>query len=72
MREFTLANPDVGIPVTPFAVVLDFYHGAYPGFGKRRAWHFDYNAGDNMTWELINLIWPGGWESWAETRREPW
>jgi hypothetical protein len=63
LREFTLAHSDIGIPVTPFAVVLDYYHGAYPGFGKRRAfWHFDYNAGDNMTWELINLIWPGGWE----------
>ena len=36
---------------------------SYPGFGKRRAfWHFEYNFGDNMTWELINLIWPGGWE----------
>jgi hypothetical protein len=63
LREFSLAHPDVGIPLTPFAVVLDYHHGAYPGFGKRRAfWHFDYNAGDNMTWDLINLIWPGGWE----------
>lgn len=63
LREFSLAHPDVGIPLTPFAVVLDFHHGAYPGFGKRRAfWHFDYNAGDNMTWALIDLIWPGGWE----------
>ncbi len=63
VREFTLAHPDVGIPLTPFGLVLDYHHGAYPGFGKRRAfWHFDYNAGDNMTWELIDLIWPGGWE----------
>jgi hypothetical protein len=63
LRQFTLAHPDVGIPLTPFAVVLDYHHGAYPGFGKRRAfWHFDYNAGDNMTWDLINLVWPGGWE----------
>jgi len=62
-RGFTLAHPDIGVPLTPFAVVLDYHHGAYPGFGKRRAfWHFDYNAGDNMTWELINLLWPGGWE----------
>ena len=62
-RDFTLAHPDIGVPLTPFAVVLDYHHGAYPGFGKRRAfWHFDYNAGDNMTWELINLLWPGGWE----------
>lgn len=63
LRQFALAHPDVGIPLTPFAVVLDYHHGAYPGFGKRRAfWHFDYNAGDNMTWDLIHLIWPGGWE----------
>lgn len=63
LREFSLAHPDVGIPLTPFAIVLDLHHGAYPGFGKRRAfWHFDYNAGDHMTWDLINLIWPGGWE----------
>jgi hypothetical protein len=63
LRAFSLAHPDVGIACTPFAVVLDYYHGAYPGFGKRRAfWHFDYNAGDRMTWELIHLIWPGGWE----------
>lgn len=63
LREFSLAHPDVGVAWTPFAVVLDTYHGAYPGFGRRKAfWHFDYNAGDTMTWELINLIWPGGWE----------
>lgn len=63
LRDFTLAHPDIGVPLTPFAIVLDYHHGAYPGFGKRRAfWHFDYNAGDNMTWDLINLIWPGGWE----------
>ncbi len=63
LRLFTLAHPDVGIPLTPFAIVLDFFHGAYPGFGKRRAfWHFDYTAGDTMTWDLIDMIWPGGWE----------
>lgn len=62
-RRFSLAHPDVGIPLTPIAVVLDYHHGAYPGFGNRRAfWHFDYNAGDAMTWDLIDLIWPGGWE----------
>ncbi len=63
LRQFSLTHPDIGIPLTPFAVVLDYHHGAYPGFGQRRAfWHFDYNAGDNMTWDLINLLWPGGWE----------
>ena len=70
LREFSLAHPDVGIACTPFAVVMDFYHGAYPGFGKRKAfWQFDYNAGDTMTWELINLIWPGGWEVMGRKER---
>ncbi len=63
LRDFSLAFPDIGVPCTPFGVVLDYHHGAYPGFGQRRAfWHFDYNAGDTMTWDLIDLIWPGGWE----------
>ncbi len=63
LRDFSLAHPEIGTPLTPFGIVLDFYHGAYPGFGKRKAfWHFDYNAGDIMTWNLIDLIWPGGWE----------
>lgn len=63
LREFTLAHPDVGVPLAPVGIVLDFYHGAYPGFEKRQAFgHFDYSAGDEMTWDLIHLIWPGGWE----------
>jgi len=63
LGRFTRAHPDVGVPCTPFAVVLDHDHGAYPGFGKRRAfWHFDYTAGDTMTWDLVERIWPGGWE----------
>jgi len=63
LRQFSLAHPDVGLAYTPLAVVLDYHHGAYPGFGKKKAfWHFDYNAGDTMIWDLINLIWPGGWE----------
>jgi len=70
LRTFSLAQPDVGIPLTPFAVVLDYHHGAYPGFGKRRAfWNFDYNAGDHMTWDLIHLIWPGGWEVMGKDER---
>lgn len=62
-RQFSREHPDIGIPCTPFAVVLDFYHGAYPGFGPCKAFHhFEYTPGDRMTWDLINLIWPGGWE----------
>jgi hypothetical protein len=62
-HAFTLAHPDPGIPLTPCGIVLDRLHGAYPGFGHRKAfWHFDYTAGDHMTWNLIDLLWPGGWE----------
>jgi len=63
LRDFSLAYPDIGIPCTPFAVVLDREHGAYPGFGERKAFgYFEYEAGDIMTWDLIDKIWPGGWE----------
>jgi hypothetical protein len=62
-RDFTRACPDVGIPVTPFGLLLDRHHGAYPGFGARRAFHhFDYGPGDDMLWRLVDRIWPGGWE----------
>ena len=63
LRRFSQAHPDVGVPITPFGIVLDRLHGAYPGFEERQAFaHFDYNRGDSMTWDLINLLWPGGWE----------
>lgn len=62
-RAFSQAHPDSGTPYTPFAIVLDYFHGAYPGFGPRKAFgYFDYTPGDDMTWRLIDLIWPGGWE----------
>ena len=61
--DFTCSNPDRGICYVPFGVVLDYYHGAYSGFdGKKAFYHFHYNKGDEMTWNLINMIWPGGWE----------
>jgi hypothetical protein len=63
LRDFSLAHPDIGLPCTPFGVVLDFHHGAYMGSVERKAFgHFDYNAGDDMTWNLIDMIWPDGWE----------
>ena len=61
-KEFTQANPDVGITYTPVAVVLDYYHGMdrqpdhMKAFGK-----FEYTAGDTMTHELIDLIWNDTW-----------
>lgn len=61
--EFTRAHPDVGIAYVPFGIVLDYYHGVYPGFeGKKAFGFFDYNKGDAMTWELLDLFFPGGWE----------
>lgn len=62
-RAFTQSHPDPGVPYTPFAIVLDYLHGAYPGFGTKKAFgYFDYTPGDDMTWRLVDLIWPGGWE----------
>ncbi len=62
-NKFVTANKDVGICYTPVGIVLDYYHGAYSGFDGRKAFYnFAYNNGDNMTWNLINMIWPGGWE----------
>ena len=70
LRDFSLAHPDTGLPCTPFALVLDYYHGAYPGFGERKAFgHFDYTAGDRMTWDLVDMIWPGGWEVMGRNER---
>lgn len=64
VNGFTVNNPDVGIACTPIALVLDYYHGAYSGFERKRGafCNFPYGAGDRMTWELIDLLWPGGWE----------
>jgi len=62
INAFITANPDIGLGYTPFGIVLDYYHGSYPGFERKAFHHFPYDAGDNMTWRLINMIWPGGWE----------
>ncbi len=62
--EFTRSNPDVGIAYVPFGIVLDYYHGVYPGFEEKRAFgFFEYNRGDAMTWEILDLFFPGGWET---------
>jgi len=63
LRDFSKQHPDIGVPLTPFGIVLDKFHGAYPGFGEKKAfWHFPYSPGDTMTWHLVDSIWPGGWE----------
>lgn len=63
-NRFIKANPDVGITYTPIGLVLDYYHGSYSGLAndtKKSFGTFDYNAGDEMTWSLMDMIWPGGW-----------
>jgi len=62
INAFMLDNPGIGLGYTAFGIVVDYYHGMYPGFSKKAFNHFNYDAGDNMTWDLIDMIWPGGWE----------
>lgn len=62
--DFTRDNPDIGITYIPFGIVLDYYHGVYPGFEEKLAFNaFPYSKGDTMTWELLDLFFPGGWET---------
>ncbi len=62
--EFTKRNPDRGVNYTPFAVVIDYYHGS--AFAQGRALKafetFNYNSGDSMTYNLINMLTPGAFE----------
>lgn len=63
-NQFLKANTDVGITYTPIGLVLDYYHGSYSGLlvdSKKSFATFDYTEGDEMTWSLMDMIWPGGW-----------
>lgn len=63
LNAFATKYPDLGTAYTPFGIVLDYYHGSYPGFGGKLAFnYFKYNAGDNMSWNLMNLFFPGSLE----------
>ena len=47
----------------PLALLLDKYHGAYPGFEGRKAFgQFPYGPGDEMIWRVVDTFFPGGWE----------
>ena len=62
-NAFIRDNPDVGSCVIPLALVIDRLHGMYPGFeGKKSFDRFAYDAGDEMTWNIVDLLLPGGWE----------
>ena len=67
--RFVEQFPDVGNAYIPLALVLDEYHGAYPGFeGKKSFGRFAYTAGDEMLWQIVDIFFPGGWE--VQGRRE--
>ena len=61
-NAFTKANPDVGITYTPIAIALDYYHGMdRHSSGNKAFGKFAYNSGDQMTYNLVDMIWPGTW-----------
>lgn len=59
LYQFSKANSNVGITYTPFAVLLDQFHGmdrqpsGQQAFGK-----FGYNQSDMETFNLIETLWP--------------
>lgn len=59
LYQFSKTHNDVGITYTPFAVLLDQFHGmdrqptGQQVFGK-----FTYNQGDMETFNLIETLWP--------------
>lgn len=61
---FTEKHNDVGVNYTPVGIVLDYYHGSYMGLNneKKAFANFAYTDGDNMTWDLVDMIWPGAWD----------
>lgn len=62
LYAFTQSH-DIGVSYTPYALILDYYHGMYSGFdGKNAFYYFPYNDGDNFTWSMVDSIWKGGWE----------
>lgn len=68
--QYVKENPNRGICYTPVAIVLDYYHGAYSGLETRKSFdYFPYNKGDEMTWSLVDMLWPecwsGGWHGVA-------
>ncbi len=65
LNRFIADNRNIGINYTPFGIVLDYYHGMFSGdrqITKRKAFQvFDYNAGDDMTYNLFDKFFPSSW-----------
>ncbi len=62
--DFAAKYPHVGTAYTPFGIVMDYYHGIRAretGFGSIAFGRFAYTAGDWMTFNLVDMFFPGGW-----------
>lgn len=67
LNSFVNNNPDVGISYVPFGLVIDYYHGMFPGdteiASKKVFQAFDYTQGDEMTYEILESFFPGSWKT---------
>jgi hypothetical protein len=70
IADFSLRrHKDVGKPVVPVALMLDFNHGFEPKFGRYCQadyvwyWRIPYSQADRLTHEFLNLAFPGYWKS---------
>ncbi len=63
IAHFAKNHTDRGIPYTPVALYLDEYHGTM-GFNriKKTFDTFRLSRGDKMTYELLDILFPGGWD----------
>lgn len=62
LNEFIERNPDIGTSCSVFGIVLDKYHGMYPGSRRikpKKAFQvFDYTDGDDMTQNILEIFFP--------------
>lgn len=67
LNSFVGKNSDVGVSYNPFGIVIDYYHGMFPGdtvIASKQAFQaFSYTQGDEMTYELIDKFFPGSWKT---------
>ncbi len=60
--DFHREYPDTGIAYTPFAIVLDYYHGMKANDDFRAVFgRFAYEKPDWMSYNLLGQFFPGGW-----------
>lgn len=63
LYDFVGRNPERGTSVAVFGIVLDRYHGMFSGnrrISKKKAFQtFDYTDGDDMTYDLLEALYPG-------------